>query len=44
MGEVFIRNSEIAYEIQANPLGVLNYLLVTLNEVADLSGLVVESK
>jgi len=31
-------------EVRANRLGVLNYLLVTFNKVADLSELVVESK
>ncbi|HZD92610.1 MAG TPA: DALR anticodon-binding domain-containing protein, partial [Candidatus Sulfotelmatobacter sp.] len=31
-------------EIRANRLGVLNYLLVTFNKIADLSELVVESR
>jgi glycyl-tRNA synthetase beta chain len=31
-------------EVRANRLGVLNYLLVTFNKIADLSELVVESK
>ena len=31
-------------EIRANRLGVLNYLLVTFNKIADLSELVVETK
>jgi glycyl-tRNA synthetase beta chain len=31
-------------EIRANRLGVLNYLLVTFNKIADLSELMVESK
>jgi glycyl-tRNA synthetase beta chain len=31
-------------QVRANRLGVLNYLLVTFNKIADLSELVVESK
>jgi len=40
----FIGNSETVCEIDASRLGVLKNLVVTFNDMADLSELVMESK